>query len=161
AFITKLSARGNSLIYSTYVGGSRDDLAYDIAIDAAGNAYIAGGTMSTNFPTANPLQSTNQGGSDAFVAKMNPRGNGLVYATYLGGDGSDRAQGIAVDASGSVYVTGYTASSDFPTENPFMDTNSGTIDVFVSKFRPQGTALVYSTYLGGYDADGGNSIAVD
>ncbi|HEX2524279.1 MAG TPA: SBBP repeat-containing protein, partial [Terriglobia bacterium] len=143
------------------------DLPYGIAVDQGGNAYIAGFTDSSNFPTTpGALQpayasgSTSRGPSDAFVTKLNPTGTALVYSTYLGGKDDDRAAGIAVDAAGNAYTTGSTSSTDFPVSpafpNPpgaFQKSNGGSGDVFVAKVNPLGSALVYSTYLGGSGVD--------
>src|SRR5207253_2706350 len=118
AFVAKLNPLGSALVYSTYFGGSGDDFASGIAVDSSGDAYITGYTFSTNFPTMNPLQPANAGGVDAFVAKLNPTGSALVYSTYLGGGGDDHSYGIAVDASGNAYLTGFTSSTNFPTMNP-------------------------------------------
>lgn len=172
AFIAKLNAAGNALVYSTYLGGSGGDRAYGIAVDSSGNAYVMGGTDSTDFPTMNPFQAKNAGGSDAFVTKLNATGSGLVYSTYLGGSGNESQPGfiatalinqggIAVDSSGSAYVAGYTDSTDFPTANPFHAANAGGFDGFVVKFNPAGNGLVYSTYLGGSSNDSIGGIAVD
>ena len=149
------------LIYSTYLGGSGDDWGSGIAVDSSGSAYVTGYTDSTNFPTTNPLQPVYGGDYDAFVAKLNPTGSALVYSTYLGGSGLDQGNGIAVDSSGNAYVTGYTISTDFPTMNPFQPIYGGNEDAFVAKLNPTGSALVYSTYLGGSGLDQGNGIAVD
>ena len=161
AFVSKLNPNGSALIYSTYLGGSGYDIGQGIAVDAAGNAYVMGWTLSTDFPTANPLQRNSGGGSDAFVAKLNPAGSALVYSTYLGGSGDDFGSGIAVDAAGNAYVTGETSSPDFPTANPVQPSPGGNWDAFVAKLNPAGSALVYSTYLGGSQGDGGSGIAVD
>jgi len=167
AFVTKLSTAGNALIYSTYLGGSgrpgAGDLGYGIAVDAADNAYITGITNSTNFPTKNPLQATlgGTGASNAFITKFSAAGGG-VYSTYLGGGGKDSGNGIAVDAGGNAYVTGFTSSTNFPTTaNPLQPTSGGGDDAFVTKLNAAGSALVYSTYLGGNGGDSGNGIAVD
>jgi len=160
AFVAKLNAAGSALVYSTYLGGSDYDYGYGIAVDAAGNAYVTGETFSTNFPTANPLQASNAGGPNAFVAKLNAAGSALVYCTYLGGSGGDSGQGIAVDAAGNAYVTGETGSN-FPTANPFQASNAGGPDAFVARLNATGSALVYSTYLGGNGNDHGSAIAVD
>jgi hypothetical protein len=161
AFVTKLNPTGSALVYSTYLGGSGDDVGASIVADSSGNAYVAGLTSSTNFPTLNPFQATNGGGRDAFVTKLNPTGSGLVYSTYLGGRGDDVGTSIVADSSGNAYVTGFTDSTDFPTLNPFQATSRGGNDAFVTKLNPMGSALVYSTYLGGSGNDGGAGIAVD
>ena len=162
AFVTKLNPAGNSLIYSTYLGGSGTDVANRLAVDAAGNAYVTGLTTSTNFPTVNPLQPTNGGGQDAFVAKVNAMGNALIYSTYLGGSGTESSAGIGVDAAGNAYVAGQTASPNFPTANPWQPAyGGGDRDVFVAKLNPTGSALVYSTYLGGSGEDRAFGIAAD
>ena len=149
------------LVYSTYLGGSNYDCGYGIALDASGNCFVTGRTQSTDFPTQDPLFSSNSGGVDAFVTCLNPAGDALVYSTYLGGNGTDYGNGIAVDASGNCFVTGWTWSSDFPTQDPLFSSNSGNIDAFVTCLNPAGDALVYSTYLGGSNADQGYGIAVD
>jgi len=156
------------LIYSTYLGGSAFDGAKSVAVDAAGYAYITGATQSTDFPTQNPIYNALNGSTDAFIVKINPTGSALVYATYLGGSdredefGSERAGGIAVDSTGSAYITGCTNSADFPTANPIQSYGGfGNCDAFVTKLNPAGNALIYSTYLGGPGADSANAIAVD
>jgi len=163
AFVTKLNPAGNGLAYSTYLGGSGDDFGLGIAVNAAGNAYVTGYTNSGDFPIANPAQgSLNSLGGSAFVAELNPAGNGLVYSTYLGGGVFDVGNAIAVDSSGAAYVTGVTASSDFPTASPLQGSLNGSTNAFVSKLNPAGNGLVYSTFLGGSgDVDQGNGIAVD
>src|SRR4029453_2247893 len=118
AFVTKLSPAGNSLVYSTYLGGSGFDSGHGIAVDGSGSAYITGETRSTDFPTENPFQ-MDQPGDDAFVTRLSPSGSSLEYSTYLGGNGDDVGNSIAVDGSGSAYVTGETSSTNFPTQNPF------------------------------------------
>ena len=161
AFVAKFNPAGSALVYSTYLGGSADDEGRGIAVDAAGNAYVTGKTLSTNFPTAAPIQASLAGQADIFVAKLNPAGSALVYSTYLGGAGNDWGVGIAVDASGAVYVTGETGSTTFPTVSPMQASNGGGIDAFVVKLNAAGSALVYSTYLGGSNYDTGVGIAVD
>jgi hypothetical protein len=161
AFVAKFNASGSALVYSTYFGGSGSDYAYGIAVDGSGNAYVTGGTSSADFPTMNPLQSTIGGSGDAFVAKLNAAGSALVYSTYLGGSDSDSATGIAVDGFGNAYVTGGTSSADFPTMNPLQPTIGGSGDAFMAKLNVAGSALVYSTYLGGSDSDSATGIAVD
>jgi hypothetical protein len=162
AFVAKLSPTGSALVYSTYLGGSGYDVGSGIAVDSSGNAYVTGQTQSTNFPTVNALQPAYGGGTDVFVAKLNPTGSALAYSTYLGGSGRDIGNGIAVDSSGNAYVTGGTASTDFPTMNPFQPAyGGGDFDAFVAEFNPTGSALIYSTYLGGSGEDNGGGVAVD
>ncbi len=165
AFVAKINAAGTALVYSTYLGGSSDDLGFGIAVDAAGNAYVTGETGSTDFHGASSsmIQSSNGGGFDAFVAKINAGGTALVYSTYLGGSSDDLGFGIAADGAGNAYVTGYTLSTDFPGASSSMiqSSNGGGFDAFVAKFNAGGTALVYSTYLGGSGDDAGQGIAVD
>ncbi len=161
AFVTKINAAGSALVYSTYLGGSGNDQAQAIAVDSSGNAYVAGVTESTNFPTVSPIQAANADGFDAFVAKINAAGSALVYSTYLGGSQDDVASGIAVDSSRNAYVAGSTASTNFPAANPIQGCNAGAQDAFVAKINAAGSALVYSTYLGGNDLDAVLGIAVD
>jgi uncharacterized protein (TIGR03437 family) len=160
AFVAKLNQSGLP-VYATYLGGNANDSAAGIAIDAAGNAYVVGTTFSTDFPTAAPFQATKGAQSDAFVTKINPGGTAWVYSTYLGGNNVDEGNGIAVDTVGSAYVTGYTASTNFPLQSAFRGSNAGSVDAFVTKINPAGSALVYSTYLGGSATDYGTAIAVD
>jgi hypothetical protein len=159
AFVTKINAAGVK-VYSTYLGGSMDEFGESIAVDGSGNAYVAGWTTSTNFPTATPIQSASGGLVDGFVTKINTAGSMLVYSTYLGGSQNDVIHAIAVDGSGSAYVTGYTVSANFPTVNP-LQAAGGNEDAFVTKINAAGSALTYSTYLGGSFSDNGNGIAVD
>ncbi|MCP4557291.1 MAG: hypothetical protein GY836_17945, partial [Herbaspirillum sp.] len=164
AFVSKLAPSGGTLVYSTYLGGGGIDRGYGIAVDGSGNAYVTGYTGSTDFPTAQAFQGTYAGGSwDAFVSKVAPSGGTLVYSTYLGGGSGDSASGIALDTSGAAYVTGYTWSTNFPTGQAFQGAlgGGGNYDAFVSKLAPGGTALTYSTYLGGAGYETGNGIAVD
>jgi hypothetical protein len=167
-FVTKFNASGTALVYSTYLGGSGSDWGSAIAVDSAGSAYLTGQTCSSDFPTALPLQASLKGACDAFVSELNPAGTSLVYSTFLGGSGIgvsgstayDRGTSIAVDSSGSAYVTGVTWSTDFPTVNPIQGYGSNG-DAFLCKFSADGTALIYSTYLGGSGTDQGSGIAVD
>jgi hypothetical protein len=161
AFLTKLNASGSALVYSTYLGGIGVDTGTGIALDPAGNAYIVGITFSTNFPTVNPFQAAKGLQQDAFVAKINPAGSAWVYVTYLGGNSVDEGYGIAVDTAGNAYVTGETESTNFPVQSPFQSSNAGSVNAFITKFNPAGSALVYSTYLGGSGNDSGTAIAVD
>lgn len=167
-FRTARYDRGRPLVvdpvveYASLMGGGGDDQAYGVATDSTGCAYVAGVTLSTNFPTAWPLQASNAGGSDVFIAKINATGTAALYSTYLGGSGSEGALGIAIDAGGSPYVTGYTNSSNFPTTTgAFQSSGLGSDDGFVAKLTSDGSALVYSTRLGGNAADWAYSVAAD
>ncbi|PYN01523.1 MAG: hypothetical protein DME07_12980, partial [Candidatus Rokuibacteriota bacterium] len=173
AFVTQLNADGSALVYSTYLGGNGDDRGFGIAVDSIGSAYVTGSTGSSNFPTTmGAFQTVSGGGSegtiDAFVTKLRPDGSGLVYSTYLGGNGQDAGFGIAVDSSFNAYVTGSTvpfinpATPNFPTTPGAFRTGfvGGGGDAFVTKLKPDGSGLVYSTYLGGTGSDKGFGIAL-
>lgn len=160
AFVAKLSPSGSSLEYCTYMGGSNDDRAYGIAVDASGAAYVTGTTTSPDFPTRQAEQSTLEGSRNAFVFKLNPMGDILVYSTFLGGSGADTANGIALDASGNAFLVGDTTSLNFPASG-FQTANRGGQDAFVAKLSASGEELLFSTYLGGAGSDHGGAIAVD
>jgi hypothetical protein len=173
AFVAKLDpamSGSSSLVYSTYLGGTGNDFGAAIAVDAAGDAYVAGNTSSTDFPTTvNAFQSAAGGNGDGFVTELNPAGSALVYSTYLGGSASDGITALALDAAGRIYVTGNTTSTDFPTKNAFQPTHAGDPsvdflhDAFVTKLDPSASgagSLVYSSYLGGLGDDYGTAIAV-
>ena len=174
AFVAKVNAAGSGLAYATYLGGTGDDAANGIALDSSGHAYLSGQTNSADFPTTSGAFQTTYGGAaaglagDAFVAKLNPTGSGVVYSTYLGGSGNDKGNEIAIDSLGDAYVTGNTASPNFPTTpGAFQTTFGGDLnfgslgDAFVTKVNPTGSGLIYSTYLGGTNGDFGEGIAVD
>lgn len=162
AFVAKFSASGSALVYSTYLGGNGYDLATSIALDPTGSAYVAGYNYLAGFPTTlGAYQPASKGPYDAFIAKLNPSGSALVYSTYLGGTGDDYINGIAVDSAGNAAVTGHTISSDFPMRNAPQPMFGGHYDAFIAKLNASGSALVYSTYLGGIGFDGGRGIAVD
>jgi hypothetical protein len=172
-FVAKFDPAG-SLIYSTHLGGDADDEGMAIAVDATGHAYVTGHTESPNFPTTPgafrprcvavdaklPIGPICAGG-DAFIVKISPDGSALIYSTYLGGSGFEVGRGIAVDPTGNAYVTGPTSSCDFPTVDPLQAACGGAFDAFVVKLNPTGSALVFSTYLGGKGNDLGYGIAVD
>ncbi len=170
AFVLKLNATGTALTYSSYLGGNGNDFGRAIAVDAQGNAYVTGNAFSFNFPVKNAIQPTKGDlstfNADAFAVKVNAAGNALVYGTYLGGSGDDQGAAIAVDAAGNAYLTGETISPDFPTVKPLQGSragnpNSAFYDAFLTKINAAGTAVTYSTYLGGSNTDAANGIAVD
>ncbi len=165
AFVAKFSASG-ILQYATYLGGSGDDQANGIAVDAAGSAYITGVTNSSNLPRLDAIQQTLRGSEDAFVAKFSADGKALVYSTYLGGSAGgiglrEAGTAIVVDPAGYAYVTGTTSSTDFPVVSPIQSSLRGALDVFVTKFRPDGHSLAYSTYVGGSSFDYGLTLSLD
>ena len=149
------------LVYSTFLGGSGQDAGNSVAVDSSGNAYIAGLTGSLNFPTSVPMVTTNGGLTDAFVAKLNADGSALIYSTFIGGASGDAASSIAVDNTGNAYITGQTSSSNFPVFNALHPGLTGLSDAFVAELNSAGSALIYSTYLGGHSIDIGNGIAID
>jgi hypothetical protein len=177
AFLTKLNAAGTSLDYSTFLGGSAADAGSSITVDSSGYAYLTGSTGSADFPhTEGAFDTTHNGGTDAFVAKLSPAGDedaDLIYSTFLGGGNSDSGAGIAVDSFGSAYLTGATASDTFTTTvGAFQRTFGGgtcgsepdtypCADVFVTKLSADGSLAVYSTFLGGISSDSGADIALD
>jgi len=163
-FVSKLNPAGSALVYATFLGGSYSgEQGWGIAVDSSGAAYVTGWTGSSDFPTTPGAFDTTLNGGDAFVARLNPAGSGLAYATFLGGSYSgEQGWGIAVDPSGAAYVTGETWSSDFPTTPGAFDTSfNGRGDAFVVKLNAAGSALTYATFLGGGHDDEGEGIAVD
>jgi Beta-propeller repeat len=163
AFVTKLNPTGTAFVYSTYLGGSGGDSGNAIAVDAGGAAYVAGMTASSGFPvTPGSFQQTGGGVSvDAFVTKISPDGSAPAFSTYLGGLGAETAYGIAVDSTGNSYVTGYVQDDAFPVANPIQGSPGGFYDAFVTELNAAGSALLFSTYLGGSGNDTGRGIAVD
>jgi hypothetical protein len=180
AFVAELAAAGNSLVYGTYLGGTAADYGTGIAVSSTGSAYVTGYTSSINFPvcpsaltacttsTGTPFQSTNHGTSDIFVSKLTFNATtsilSLDYSTYLGGTSYEQGYGIGVDSSGTAYVDGFTDSTNYPTQFPLQSTNksnSGYADVVVSGLNSTGTALVFSTYLGGKLDDFAYALAID
>jgi len=184
AFVAEINTNGSQLVFSTYLGGSQEDGANGIAVDSSNNVYVTGFTYSTNFPVTNAIHYRLAGrtntvldhlactnsvyyNANAFIAKIGPGGTNLVYSSYFGGNNFDVGEGIVVDSSNFVYVTGFTASTNFPNTNSFQKyLNSSTnqtsaYDAFVAKFDSTGTNLLYSTFLGGTNNDVAHSIAVD
>jgi len=165
AFVAKVNATGTELVYCGYIGGSTSDYGQDVAINAAGNAYVAGYTVSSQatFPVTSGPDLTHNGGNDAFVAKLNATGTELDYCGYIGGSSDDFGNGIAINAAGNAHVVGYTESTQatFPvTSGPDLTHNDGS-DAFVAKLNSTGTTLLYCGYIGGSEDDYGNGIAVD
>jgi hypothetical protein len=162
AFVTKFSADGRSLVYSTFLGGSANDVADAIALDADGRAYVTGNATSSDFPiTSGAFQKTLRGGNDAFVTKFQINGSGLFYSTFLGGSGAEGGTSIAVDSVGRAYVAGGTSSTNFPLLNPIQAHLAGALDAFVTKLSATGNALFFSTYLGGTANDIATSLRLD
>ena len=162
--IYKMNQTGTGLVYSTYVGSTSTDYAYGIAVDSSGCAYFTGYTSTSNYPVTAPNFNTFPGNSAVIVTKLNPSGNALIYSKMVGGTSLDRGYGIAVDQYGNAYVTGFTASTNFPTRpsNAYQRVHrGGSYDVIVFKFNPAGTDLVFSTFVGGTGTDYGYAIAVD
>ena len=160
-FISKFSAAGDSLIFSTFLGGNGYDTGLDLAADPSGNVYITGWTESTNFPVVMYYDSSLWGGSDAFVAKLSPGGDELIYSTYLVSRDEDSGTGIAVDQSGHAYVVGVTDSTGFPLSNAYDGSFGGELDAFLTKFALNGRSLVYSTYLGGFRREVAFDVCLD
>jgi hypothetical protein len=167
AFVTVLDPAGAALVYSTYLGGgfqpgSAGESGKALAVDGTGNVYVTGSTTSADFPTSAGAYDTTQNAMDVFVTKLDQIGSTLVYSTFLGGGDVDVGRGVAVDASGQAYVTGETASGDFPTTAGAYDTtHNGRRDVFVSKLSTTGDGLAYSTVIGGAGDDSSAGIAID
>jgi hypothetical protein len=162
-FFAKFDNFGKYMLYSTYIGGSNDDYSNSIALDGIGNSYITGYTNSSDFPTTNGAYSTSlKGNYDCFVVKLNETGQTLSYSTLIGGTNDEYANAIALDADRNAYITGYTYSYDFPTSKVAVsNTTGGNYDCFATKLNATGSALVYSTYIGGSNHDYGTSIVVN
>jgi hypothetical protein len=169
-FIAKIAPDGSHLVYSTYLGGKGADKAYGITVDAAGNAYVVGSTLSEDFPLVHPLKSVLGKNGDGFVAKISPDGQSLIYATYFGSDGGIVAN-VAINSDGEAYLVGSTASASFPLVRPLFSNFNGGVafsksedsvrDAFVAKLSADGSAILFSTYLGGSAGDKGYGIGLD
>ena len=162
-FVTKLNATGTALLFSTFLGGSREDFGWGIVVDTFGEVYVTGESWSSDFPTLNGYQNTYGGGAcDAYLFKLNRYGNGLVFSTYLGGNGEDYSSSFKIDDSGNAYLAGSTASTNFPVVNAWQSVNGGGArDAFAAKLNSAGDELRYSTYLGGSGLDWGRGIDID
>jgi len=161
AFALKLDPAGSELLYSTYLGGRGLDEASAVAVSASGVAVIVGQTLSTNFPTVTPRQPANAGGLDAFVTKLERFGTPILFSTYHGGTGTDRASDVALDAIDAVYVVGATRSTDFPVAGGFRPNNAGETDGYITRFGATGSTLDYSFYLGGAARDAARAVRVN
>lgn len=173
AFVSKLNVNGTALVYSTFLGGHARDIGRDIAVDSGGNTYVTGQTSSLNFPaTAGAFQTSFHGGADAFVTKLNAAGSTLLYASYIGGNDVDVASGIALDSFGNAYLSGLSASADFPTVKTLQEFGGGTCDVngfglfpcfdaIIMQMNASGSTLIFSTYLGGGADDFATRVGVD
>lgn len=160
-FVAKLSANGDNLLYSTFLGSQADDTIDALALDSSNNVYVTGQTFSNNFPLRNAWQTSLNGISDAYIAKLNATGSSLVYSSYLGGAGREAGFGVVVDSANQAIVTGFVYSNDFPTQNAVQGANGGSVDAFITKFNAAGSGVVYSTYFGGQADDGGYGVGVD
>jgi len=161
AFVSVVGSSGSSLIFSSYLGGSQYDLAYGIVLDDSLRPWLIGKTNSPNFPTQQPYQASLVADYDAFLSHISSSGEELLYSTYVGGYGVDNGLAVDLDSWGDIYLTGKTASADFPTRSPYQATNAGGEDAFVLRFSSGGDELLFSTFLGGSASDQGCSIAVD
>ena len=159
AFVSKVA--GNSLVYSTYLGGTGDDRGGAVVLSPAGEAYIAGETASKDFPVAKAMQTASAGGTDGFVTKLAADGSSLAFSTYLGGSGTDRATGIGLDSDLNVFVAGTTGSSDFPVSKASQGSfGGGASDAFLARLSTDGSSFLYSTFLGGHGDDEASALAV-
>lgn len=161
AFALKLNTTGNTLVYSTYLGGSKEDYGTGIGVDDIGNAYIGGYTSSVDYPIIAAYQENLLGVENAFVTKLSNLGNAIIFSTYIGGRGKDNTKALDLDANNNIFITGYTTSSNFPTVHAFQPTLGGMRDAFVTEIDKSGRSLIFSTYYGGMADDFGNDIAVD
>lgn len=162
AFVCKLNSTGTALVYSTFLGGSSSDSADAIAVDGSGNAIVVGG-CSVGFPTTTGVfDASYNGGGEAFVSKISADGSALIFSTFVGGSGSERAYDVVLDSSENIHFVGQTTSSDFPTTSgAIQETSGGSQDAFIGKLSSDASTLIYGSYIGGSGADGGYGITVD
>ncbi len=161
AYVLRLNAAGNQLVFSTYLGGSDNDEAYDVAVRSSGETYVTGYAVSTDLPLHNAYQGSNHGASDAFVVVLNAAGSAFQLSTYLGGGEDEAGYSIACDGGGDAYIAGSTFSIDFPTKNAYQSEKPGNLDWFIAKLDLGTGGLDYSTYFGTGGIDGATGIAVD
>ncbi len=159
-FVLKMTPEGDDLVFSTFLGGNSHESFPSIAVDEFGCVYITGRTRSSDFPVMNALYPTHSGYYDSFLTKLDPSGN-MLFSTYLGGSGGDGAKDIALDSDGNIYLTGSTGSSDYPVVNGYQETFGGQSDIFVTKVNPDGSELIYSTYIGVWAGEYGYALDVD
>ncbi len=159
--VSKFNSTGTELMYSTYIGGDGADFGIALTLDNYNNIYITGNTSSNNFPTVNPYQATLLGGINAFISKLSPNGNVLLYSSYLGGSKQDFGTGIKVDTTGNIYVGGYTNSIDYKIQNAYQENLLGIQNAFITKLDSSGTSLIFSTYLGGKGQDLTSALEID
>lgn len=160
-FVARLPLTGGPLVYSTYLGGSSDDEARGLTVDASGAPVVVGAAGSPDFPLQNAFQTRHAGNLDAFVARLSPSGGALVYSTYFGGSGVDAAVGVVLDAGGAAVLVGGTSSADFPTQGAFQPNHGGSFDAFVARLPLTGAPPTHSTYLGGSLDDSAVGVALD
>jgi len=160
AFVAELVASTGVVRFASYLGGSGDDRATGVSVDSSGRIVVAGETGSPDFPVRNAIQAKPGGGTDAFVAEYDGARR-VLFSTYLGGSGDDRAHGVAVASDGAIYLAGETGSSDFPVANALQPARGGAIDAFLAKLAADGSSLEFSTYLGGSGDDRANAVALD
>ncbi len=162
-FICQLDSAGSNILFSTFIGGSNYDYCYTLALDHENNAYITGFTESSDFPTTiDAYDEGFNGDNDVFVCKLNNDGSNLLYSTFIGSSNNDYSYSIALDSNNNAYITGFTASNDFPTTiDAYDQSQNGDDDVFVCKLNADGSNLIYSTFIGGTSSDGGNSLTLD
>ncbi len=161
----KLNPQGNGLAYSTYIGAEDNDSTEGVTVDSNGSAYLTGGTKSLGFPvTGAGFQTSRSGDTDAYLMRLNSTATGLMYSTYVGGSGTDRGSGVAIDANGNAYVAGYTSAPDFPTEEAFQNSFGGSFDAFIARIDTNANgpnSLVFCSYLGGTGDDKAFGVAID
>ncbi len=160
-YAAKMTADENSLLWATFIGGSQDDYGYSAVIDSEDNIIISGNTDSDDIPVINGYDSSLSGPLDMYICKLNPDGNCLLWATYLGGEGMDSGLGIVTDSEDNIYITGWTGSDDIPVHGGFDNTRNGDIDIYVAKISPGGNAVLWGSFLGGSGNDQGRAIALD